>query len=167
MKIPSHGSPDIRQLNRARSTSSSGRWIWGSCAHVLCAPSPKSSMIRSAISAAGGPMSTRIAGSSAAGSSRSANWLSSRLARMKWSWRAASRAAIVSFDPARKTNIRPEPRRLIRSRYERLRAEQVMSPFSPASRRSSIQSATFASQGQRSASVSGCQIGRASCRERV
>jgi len=79
-------------------------------------------MISSAISAAGGPMSTRIAGSSAAGSSRSANWLSSMLERMKWPWCAASRAAIVSFDPARKTNIRPEPPRLIRSRYERLRA---------------------------------------------
>src|SRR5438094_10062710 len=31
-----------------------------------------------------------------------------------------------------------------------------MSPFSPVSKRSSIQSATFVSQGQRSASASGC-----------
>src|ERR1700693_1337271 len=62
---------------------------------------------------------------------------------------------MVSLEPARYTNTTPEPRRLITSRYERFKAEHVMMPFSPASRRSSTHLATFSSHGARSSSVSG------------
>src|SRR5260221_184170 len=60
---------------------------------------------------------------------------------MKWPWRAASRAAMVSREPVRKTNTTPRPRRAISARYERFRAGQGTIPLAPASRGPSTQSA--------------------------
>ena len=57
--------------------------------------------IRVTMSATGASTETTIAPSSGIGGSSAANWLSSRVAGMKWPRRAASRSAIDSRDPAR------------------------------------------------------------------
>ena len=82
--------------------------IAGRAASTTAIPSaapPRSRRAPGATTAStGGSIGTRtMPGSSAPGGSSVANWLASRLGGMKWPFRSASRAAIVSFDPSRKT----------------------------------------------------------------